>query len=79
MINVPDHRAESDTEMMSTADIQDAGRDLRLTDDEVSRVVDLLREQLDDVKSGVVSGYGQSQEDEIADIGWLLDKLTPRR
>lgn len=59
--------------------MKDTGHDVRLTTGEIARIIELLNDYRDEVKSGDVVGFGQSREEELADVGWLLDKLSTAR
>jgi hypothetical protein len=50
-----------------------------LTTDQVERLVDLVNEYRDAVASGEISGYGQSQTDELVDVDTLRDVLKEAR
>lgn len=43
--------------------------------DERQRIVELLRDQLDDTQSGSRCGYGQEKSLEVSDIDTLIRKL----
>ena len=47
----------------------------KLTYGERERLLDLLQENLSGVRRGDISGYGQSKDDEIADIKELMAKV----
>jgi len=46
-----------------------------LMTDQRERLLDLLREQLDETMSGARTGYGQPQSDEVTDIQELITEI----
>lgn len=47
----------------------------QLTTDQRARLLDLLNEQREGVANGTITGYGQPQADELADIDELIAEL----
>jgi len=50
-----------------------------LETDQLERLIELVLNHRDAVASGEVSGYGQSQTDELADLDTLADVLKETR
>lgn len=48
---------------------------VKLDDDQIARLLDLLGTYHDDVYNGSVSGYGQSKDDELIDVAVLMSTL----